>query len=96
MKVETASRLTQVGLEITANLNEMAREIQASEPEDEFKRFRSAVARVIGAIYFEILEPTWKEPQALFPLTDRAIRGCSISCGEVARIACSCRLSGRN
>jgi hypothetical protein len=67
MKLETASRLTQVGLEITANLNELAREIQASEPEDEFKRLRSAVARVIGAIYFEILEPTWKEHPSLIP-----------------------------
>jgi hypothetical protein len=48
-------------------LNETIREIQASEPEDEFKRLRESIGRAMGAVYFEILEPTWQEHPDLIP-----------------------------
>ena len=67
MKAESAARLTELGLRISADLNEMVREIQTSEPEDEFKRIRGAIGRAMGAIYFEILEPTWQEHPNLIP-----------------------------
>ena len=67
MKPETAARLTALGLRVTGELNEMAREIQAAEPENEFERLRGAIGRVLGNIYFEILEPTFQEHPDLIP-----------------------------
>jgi hypothetical protein len=67
MKAETAASVTALALRVTGDLNELAREIQASEPEDEFKRLRGAIGRAIGAIYFEVLEPTFQEHPDLIP-----------------------------
>ena len=67
MKAQTAARLTELALKVTGDFNEMAREIQAGEPADEFNRLRAAISRVIGAVYFEILEPTFQEHPGLIP-----------------------------
>ena len=67
MKAETAARLSELGVRVLADFNEMTREIQSSEPEDEFDRLRGAIGRVLGALYFEVLEPTWQEHPTLIP-----------------------------
>jgi hypothetical protein len=67
MKAETAARLTELALRVTGDFNEMAKEIEAREPADEFKRLRGAIGRAMGAIYFEILEPTFQEHPGLIP-----------------------------
>ena len=67
MNAETARKLTALAFTVTADLNEMLQEIQQSESEDEFRRLRGAVARVAGAIFAEILEPTFTEYPELVP-----------------------------
>jgi hypothetical protein len=67
MKAETAEKVTALGLRVSGELNELLLEIQACEPEEEFKRLRSTIGRAMGAIYFEILEPTWQEHPTLIP-----------------------------
>ena len=67
MKAETATKLTALAFRVTSDLNEMAREIQQSESEEEFRRLRAAIGRVAGAIFFEILQPTFVEYPDLVP-----------------------------
>ena len=67
MNAETARKLTALAFTMTADLNEMVREIQESESDDEFRRLRGAVARIAGAIFSEILEPTFTEYPELIP-----------------------------
>jgi len=67
MKAETAVRLSELGLRVVADFNEMTREIQSVEPEDEFVRLRKAIGNALGALYFEVLEPTWQEHPTLIP-----------------------------
>jgi hypothetical protein len=67
MRPETAARLTALALRFSGELNEMGTEIQTAEPEDEFKRLRGVIGRVLGNIYTEILEPTFQEHPDLIP-----------------------------
>ena len=53
MKVDTAERLTELALEMSDELNEMVRDIQANEPDNEVVRLRQAIGRVMWAIYYE-------------------------------------------
>jgi hypothetical protein len=67
MKTETAARLTALALRVTGDLNDIAAEIQANESEEDFQRLRTRVGRVMGAVYFEILYPTFQEHPDLIP-----------------------------
>jgi hypothetical protein len=67
MKVDTAERLTELALEMSDELNEMVRDIQANEPDHEFVRLRQAIGRVMWTIYYEILIPTFEEHPSLEP-----------------------------
>jgi hypothetical protein len=68
MKVDTAERLTELALEMSDELNEMVRDIQANEPHNELVRLRQAIGRVMWAIYYEILIPTFEEHPSVEPV----------------------------
>ena len=61
MKADTAELLTALALRMSDDLNEIVRDIQASEPESEMVRLRQAINRVMWAIYFDILKPAFEE-----------------------------------
>jgi len=70
MKAETAEGLTELALQMSDDLNGMVRDLEATESADEIARLRQAIGRVMWAIYFEILKPTyeehpWVEPEPL-------------------------------
>jgi len=67
MKADTAERLAERALQISDDLSEMVRDIQANEPDDELVRLREAIGRVMWAVYFEILKPTLEEHPSLEP-----------------------------
>jgi hypothetical protein len=67
MKTETAERLTALLFRVSSELDAMVGEIQERESQDEFNRLRSAIARVMGAIHFEILDPTFREHPDVAP-----------------------------
>jgi hypothetical protein len=61
MKADTAERLTELALQMSDDLNGMVRDIEATESDEETVRLREAIGRVMWAIYFEILKPTYEE-----------------------------------
>lgn len=65
MKADIAERLAECALRMSEDLNEMVRDIEASEPEEESARLRRAIGRVMWAIYYEILKPTFEEHTSL-------------------------------
>jgi hypothetical protein len=67
MKADTAARLAERAMRISDALDEMARDIEANEPDDESARVRHAIGRVMWAIYYEILKPTFEEYPAVEP-----------------------------
>ena len=67
MKVDTAERLTELALGMSDELNEMVQDIQANEPDNELVRLREAIGRVMWAIYYEILIPTFQEHPSVEP-----------------------------
>jgi hypothetical protein len=67
MKAETAERLAERAWRMSDELNEMARDIEANEPADESVRLRQGIGRVMWAVYFEILKPTFEEHPSLEP-----------------------------
>jgi hypothetical protein len=69
MKAETAARLTELALRVTGDFNEMAKEIEAREPADEFKRLRGAIGRAMGAITSRFLSQRFRSTQASFQTT---------------------------
>ena len=74
MKVETAERLAEGALRISDELNEMARDIEAEEPDEDSVRLRDAIGRVMWAVYYEILKPTVEEHPSLEPRIQPARR----------------------
>ena len=76
MKADTAERLTERAMRISDELNEMVRDIEASEPGEESVRLRHAIGRVMWAIYYEILNPTFEEhPRLAEPPAQHPARG---------------------
>jgi len=65
MKVETAERLTRRAVQISYDLNEIVRDVQADESDEEVIRLREAIRRVMWAVYFEILKPAFQEHPSL-------------------------------
>jgi hypothetical protein len=65
MKADTADRLAERAMRISGDLDEMARDIETNEPDDESARVRHAIGRVMWAIYYEILKPTFEEHPAV-------------------------------
>lgn len=61
MKADTAERLAERALRMSDDLNEMVRDLQANEPDEEVDRLRQAIGRVMWAIYYELLKPTFDE-----------------------------------
>ena len=67
MKPDTAARLAEMALGMSDDLSEMARDIQANEPDAESARLREAIGRVMWAVYYEILKPTFEQHPSLEP-----------------------------
>ena len=67
MKADTAQRLAERACRVSDELNEMAREIEANEPDAEAVRLRQGIGRVMWAVYYEILKPTFEEHPSLEP-----------------------------
>ena len=67
MKADTADRLAERAMRISDDLDEMARDIEANEPDDESAPVRHAIGRVMWALYYEILKPTVEEHPAVEP-----------------------------
>jgi len=67
MKAHTAEHLVERAMRISDDLNEMVRDIEANEPDDESARLRHAIGRVMWAVYYEILRPTFEEHPSVEP-----------------------------
>jgi hypothetical protein len=67
MKADTAERLAERALRMSDELNKLVRDIQANEPQDESTRLRHAIGRVMWAVYYELLKPTFEEYPSLEP-----------------------------
>jgi len=65
MKADTAERLADRIWRVSDELNEMARDVEANEPDVESVRLRQGIGRVMWAVYYEILKPTLEEHPSL-------------------------------
>jgi hypothetical protein len=83
MRPDTAKRLARQALRLSDYLNKMVRDIEAHEPGEDSLRLRQAIGRVMWAVYYEILSPTFEEhpsvehelgPDAVRPVAHRSTR----------------------
>jgi hypothetical protein len=67
MTKESARRLSELMLHLSGQLNESVRMIQQKESDEEFKRYRKAVAHIMGSIWDQVLGPLYAEHPELEP-----------------------------
>jgi hypothetical protein len=62
-----ATRIARALLECSGTVDTSVAWVKAECSEDDLQRYRKAAGRVMGAIYFEILEPIFEEYPDLQP-----------------------------
>ena len=67
MDEDTASEVVKRAIEINRQLNDLLWPIKESCPEEQFKRYRRAVAEAMTSISLDILNPIFAEHPSLMP-----------------------------
>jgi hypothetical protein len=67
MDKQTAAQIRELLLECAGKVDESIGLMQKSSSQDEFQEYRRAAGRIMGAIYFEVLEPIYREHPDLQP-----------------------------
>ena len=67
MTKELALRIRDMLLEFSGKIDESVRLVKDTCPEDEFRRYRSGTAQIMGAMYAEVLRPLFREHPELEP-----------------------------
>jgi RHS repeat-associated protein len=73
MKETTARRVLRLVREASARLNESIKLVQEKEPPKVFEAYRTAAGKVMGEVYFAIIEPVLAQHPGLTPPGLRAM-----------------------
>ena len=63
----TANAISDLMVEFAARLDKSVLEVQLASPAEEFSRYRAAVARIMGEMLLEIMNPIYDEHPDLRP-----------------------------
>lgn len=66
-KKETAVEVDKMMRECSALLNESIRRVMETCPDEEFKEYRRVIGRIMGSVYFDVLEPIYRQYPELEP-----------------------------
>jgi phytoene/squalene synthetase len=67
MDKELARRISDLMLDVTARLDESVALVQERGSAEELERYRGAVARILGEMLLEVLNPIYEEHPELKP-----------------------------
>ena len=67
MKEETARRLSRLMLRVGEDLNDSLRAVRETEQEQEYRRYRSTVAKILTTMLTEVMNPIYGQWPGLRP-----------------------------